>query len=173
MRRRLFADALERMPALGNALDAARGVCAKFQGTHPSGRRCNKHKGDKCPMLHVKPGQELSLASNRLHAPFVHMTRDGKFLLVPPLKQACERFWSVAMGQSTPCPITGVDVLRDEDTQSQYVLFTLSKPPPSSTAQDSAAKSWMKFAGETVNCSAVALPDDRIWWHGTEVGNFF
>ncbi len=110
----------------------------------------------------------LSLASNRLHAPFVHMTRDGKFLLVPPLKQACERFWSVAMGQSTPCPITGVGVLRDEDTQSQYVLFTLSKPPPSSTAQDSAAKSWMKFAGEIVRYSAVALPDGGIWWHGTE-----
>ena len=72
-RRRLFADAFERVPALGHALDAARGVCEKFQGTHPSGRRCNK-RGDKCPMLHVKPGQELSLASNRLHAPFVHAT---------------------------------------------------------------------------------------------------
>ena len=80
-RRRLLADAFERVPALGLALDAARGVCENFQGTHPSGRRCKR--GDKCPMLHVKPGQDLSLASNRLHAPFVHMTRDGKLLLMP------------------------------------------------------------------------------------------
>ena len=75
-RRRLFADAFERLPALGQALDAARGVCQKFQGTHPSGRRCNKR--DKCPMLHVKPGQELSLATNRLHAPFVIVTHSEK-----------------------------------------------------------------------------------------------
>ena len=47
----VLAEIFHRAPQLGEALDRVRGPCLKFQGKHPSGRRCNK--GQKCAFLHV------------------------------------------------------------------------------------------------------------------------
>ena len=75
------------------------------------------------------------------------------------------------MQQQTECPITGVDVLREGD--SQVVLLTLNKPLPSSLAQDSSAKSWIQTAdGTQINASSVEIPKDRTWWHATHIQHF-
>ena len=74
------------------------------------------------------------------------------------------------MQQQTECPITGVDVLREGD--SQVVLLTLSKPPPSTFAQDSSKKSWIQVNGAQINGSGVPIPDDRTWWHATHMEYF-
>ena len=167
--RRALAEINVKTPGLLRALDQARGVCAKFRNEHPSGRRCNK--GDKCPFLHVKRGQDLLEAKNRCHAPFTHMTRDNKILVVPPLMKAVQYWWRHMLQQETDCPVTGVDVLREGD--SLVVLLTLSKPLPSSLAQDSSAKYWLITGdGTQINASTVAIPEDRMWWHATQMADF-
>ena len=106
----LLAHIFEKAPQLGDALYAARGPCLRYQGTHPSQRRCKK--GKNCPYLHVRQGEEWRLATNRLRAPFIQLTRDNKILVVPPLMQAVKYWWRHTLQQETACPITGVDVLR-------------------------------------------------------------
>ena len=84
----MLAEIFEREPALGEELDNARGICERFMGLHPDGRKCKK--GVKCPYLHVHPGQDLASAPNRLRSPFLHLTADNKLLVMPPLKKARE-----------------------------------------------------------------------------------
>ena len=93
----VLAEIFERAPEFGDALDKARGPCLKYQGNHPSKKRCNK--GKDCPFLHVKKGQELKHAQNRLRAPFTHLTGDNKILVVPPLMQAVKCWWKHTMRQ--------------------------------------------------------------------------
>ena len=98
LRRTLLAEMCEKKPELFQELDMARGPCLRFQGKQPGCKRlCNK--GDKCPFLHVHAGQELALAQNRLQHPFLQMTGDSKLLLIPPLKQAVEFWWSHTLGR--------------------------------------------------------------------------
>ena len=40
----LLAKIFESAPDLADELDKARGPCSKFQGTHPSNRRCKKRR---------------------------------------------------------------------------------------------------------------------------------
>ena len=164
-RETVLREIFDRAPDLGRALDDARGPCLKFQGIHPSGRRCNKKQ---CPFLHVKKGLELKLAKNRLRSPFLHLTRDNKLLVVPPLRKAVHYWWTHTLHQETDCPIIDADVLREGE--SLVVLFTLSKPEPSSFAQDSKGKSWIKLEdGNVINASTVEIPADRTWWHATTI----
>ena len=168
-KRRAFAEIFERAPEFGDALDKARGPCLKYQGDHQSKKRCNR--GNDCPFLHVKKGQDLKHAQNRYRAPFTHLTGDNKILVDPPLKQAVRYWWKHTMQQETNCPITAVDVLREGD--SLVVLLTLDKPLPSSLAQDSSGKCWFVTEdGTRINASTAAIPNDRMWWHVTQMANF-
>ena len=168
-KRRAFAEIFERAPELGDALDKARGPCLKYQGDHQSKKRCNR--GNDCPFLHVKKGQELKHAQNRHRAPFTHLTGDNKILVDPPLKQAVRYWWKHTMRQETKCPITAVDVLREGD--SQVVLLTLNKHLPSSFALDSSTKSWFKTEdGAQINASTAEIPHDRMWWHVADIECF-
>ena len=168
-KRRAFAEIFKRAPELGDALDEARGPCLKYQGRHPSGKRCNR--GNDCAFLHVKKGQELKHAQNRLRAPFTHLTGENKIRVDPPLKQAVRYWWKHTMKQETDCPITAVDVLREGD--SQVVLLTLNKPLPSSFALDSSAKSWFTTEdGTQINVSTAEIPQDRMWWHPADIECF-
>ena len=165
----VLAEIFERAPEFGDALDEARGVCLKWQGIHPSNRRCKR--GDKCPLLHVKANHELKRARNRCRAPFMHLAKENKILLVPPLKKAVQYWWRHTLQQETDCPVTGVDVLREGD--SLVVLLTLDKPLPSSLAQDSSGKCWFVTEdGTRINASTAAIPNDRMWWHVTQMANF-
>ena len=111
------------------------------------------------------------MAKNRFRAPFTHLTGDNKILVLPPLMQAVKYWWRHTLQQQTGCPITGVDVLREGD--SQVVLLTLNKPLPSSLAQDSSTKSWMKTAdGNKIYHSTAEIPEDRTWWHATHMQYF-
>ena len=161
----------QKRPAsqLGGALDEVRGPCLKYQGNHPSKRGCKK--GNACPFLHVNQDQELTLAQDRLHDPFPHLTGDNKILVVPPLTQAVKCWWKHTMRQEKDCPITAMDVLREGD--SLVVLLTLSKPSPSRLAQDSSAKSSFRTEdGTEINGSSAEIPKDRTWWHATVMENF-
>ena len=165
----VLAQIFQREPGVGDLLDKARGPCLKYQGKHPSNRRCKR--GAKCPFLHVKANQELKHAQNRCRAPFAHLARDNKILLVPPLKKAVQYWWMHTLQQETDCPVTGVDVLREGD--SLVVLLTLDKPLPSSLAQDSSGKCWFVTEdGTQINASTAAIPNDRMWWHATQMANF-
>lgn len=165
----VLREIFDRSPELGRALDIARGPCLKFQGRHSSRRKCKK--GDSCPLLHVKAGQELQLAANRLRAPFLHLTSDNKLLLIPPLKQALVYWWQHTMQQDTRCPITSADVLREGD--SMVVSCTLQKGGATAVARDSVGKSWVKTPdGDTITASSVQIPGDRTWWHATNIDSF-
>jgi hypothetical protein len=169
-RAELLAELFNKAPGIERALGAAAGPCLKFQGIHPSGKKCKK--GNKCPLLHVAVGQELALAQNRLRSPFWQMTRDNRLRLLPPLKQAIKQWWAQALQQTSPCPVTEIDVVRHDDTH--MLLLTLEKPLPSSAAQDCVGKSEMACGidGTRINSSSAAIPEDRTWWHGTDLASF-
>ena len=161
-----MSSTCQKRPAsqFGGALDNDRVPCLRYQGKHLSRKRCKK--GNGCPFLHVNQDQELTLAQNRLHAPFSHLTRDNNILKVPPLMQAVKCWWRHTMQQETDCPITAMDVLREGN--SLVVLLTLSKDLPSRLAQDSSAKSsFTTEDGTQINGSTAEIPHDRTWWHGT------
>ena len=165
----VLAKVFEEHPELGSALDTIRGPCMRFQNKVPFfGRRC---KNKNCPFLHVDPGQEFVLAKNRLQHPFLQMTGDGKLLLIPPFKEAVKFWWSQTLGETTPCPITSVDVLREGE--SQLVEMTLNKAPPSAIAQKSVKQCSIRTEdGCIINYSSAKIPDDRTWWHRTDITAF-
>ena len=75
------------------------------------------------------------------------------------------------MAQDTPCPITSVDVLRDGE--SMVVLCTLQKAGPTAAVRESVDKSWVSTEdGGTIHGSTVDIPEDRTWWHATDIGYF-
>lgn len=117
-------------------------------------------------------GLELELASNRLRSPFLHMTEGNQLLIVPPLKEALKHWWKVKMLQALQIfPIDDLDVLREGD--SLVVLLTLNKSGGSSVARDSVGKSSMQTPnGDVIYASTVKIPEDRTWWHATDIGAF-
>ena len=169
-RKELLAEIFQRKPGLGEALDAARGPCKKYQAKgERGGKGCNR--GEKCPYLHVRRGVDLSLATNRLRAPFLHPYPGNTLLLQPPFKEALKTWWGHILGQNTASPIAEVTVVRQGETQ--VVQLKLNKPLPSSFVQDSAHKSWMPAGGGApINYSSMETPPNRTWWHGAEIESF-
>jgi len=167
-KRKIVEGMFCKEPTLGQELNEARGLCKKFQPK--SKRRCGK--GMKCPCLHVHEGQDKSNAPNRFNAPFCHVTRDNKLLVMPPyLLKALKYWWTETLKQQTPCPIEGVDVERRGD--SQVVILTFAKSSPSSLAQDCAGKSWIhNDDGAVIKGSTVEIPKNRTWYHDTHMKSF-
>jgi len=161
---KVLQAAFDQSPQLESAFYEARGICAKFRDSHPSKRRCKK--GKDCPFLHCSKDQEYHQATNRLRAPFVHLTRTGELLVIPPFKEALRYWWTKVMDLDAKFfPIGGVDVIREGD--HQIVLLTMTCPEPSALSKSNDAASCLNFENGVVNSSTKARPE--LWWHTTGI----
>ena len=167
---------LDGSPDLAHQLYAARGPCLAFQGRHPTNPRKTKcKKGDKCRCLRFRPTETAADATNKYHAPFVHLNPTKDYLRIdPPLRQALQYWWHT-LRQDTDCPITDATVLRNGATQVVHVA--LNKALPRSDIQDSDGASWKRIEGmPDDNCiiqkSDIQIPEGRTWWHRAPIGTF-
>lgn len=163
----VLETAITQSPALERAFYEARGICEKFRQSHPSKRLCKK--GADCPFLHCSKEQDYHLATNRLRAPFVHLSRTGELLVIPPFMEALRYWWTKVMKFNASCfPVVGVDVIREGD--HQIVLLSLKGPEPSALSQSNDSQSCLDFGQGAVHYSSKARPD--VWWHSTGIEAF-
>ena len=163
----VLETAFTQSPALERAFYEARGICEKFRHSHPSKRLCKK--GADCPLLHCSKEQDYHQATNRLRAPFVHLSRKGELLVIPPFMEALRYWWTKVMKFNASCfPVVGVDVIREGD--HQIVLLSLKCPEPSALSQSNDSQSCLNFGQGAVHASTKARPD--VWWHSTGIEAF-
>ena len=163
----VLETAITQSPALERAFYEARGICEKFRQSHPSKRLCKKR--GRLPVLALLKRARLPPGHQSSSRPFVHLSRTGELLVIPPFMEALRYWWTKVMKFNASCfPVVCVDVIREGD--HQIVLLSLKGPEPSALSQSNDSQSCLDFGQGAVHYSSKARPD--VWWRSTGIEAF-